>query len=131
MDHRGRPLAAPGGFAGRNAAVLGIRGYSGCVAQADQTRAQLLDSTIQIPDNVVFREFAQETVLLDIESGQYFGLNPTAGRMLAVLQEAQTVRDAAVTLTEDFPDAGDVLESDLCNLCVALSKRNLIVLSPA
>ena len=95
------------------------------------TRARLLDSEIRIPDHVVFREFAQETVLLDIKSGQYFGLNPTAGRMLAVLQTAKTIRDAATTLAEDFPDAGDVLETDLCNLCLALAKRNLAVLEPA
>ena len=94
------------------------------------SRARLLDSAIRIPDHVVFREFAQETVLLDIKSGQYFGLNPTAGRMLTVLQASPTIRDAATTLTEDFPDAGDVLESDLCDLCVALSKRELAVLAP-
>ena len=82
------------------------------------------------PNHVVFREFAQETVLLDIESGQYFGLNPTAGRMLAVLQEADSVQKALPTLEEDFPDAGDVLEADLCMLCQALSKRGLVVLEP-
>ncbi len=95
---------------------------------ADATVARTLASAVTVPNHVVFREFAQETVLLDIESGQYFGLNPTAGRMLAVLREAESVRGALPTLQDDFPDAGDVLETDLCNLCLALSKRGLVVL---
>jgi len=87
-----------------------------------------LDASVSLPDHVVFREFAQETVLLDIESGKYFGLNPTAGRMLAALQSTPTLRDALVTLRQDFPDAGDVIETDLRNLCAALSRRGLVTL---
>ncbi|HYI38587.1 MAG TPA: PqqD family protein [Thermoleophilaceae bacterium] len=100
------------------------------MGQADAVTARTLASSVTVPNHVVFREFAQETVLLDIESGQYFGLNPTAGRMLAVLQESDSVQGALPTLREDFPDAGDVLEADLCTLCQALSKRGLVVLEP-
>ncbi len=97
----------------------------------DSSQAQTLRSSIHIPDHVVFREFAQETVLLDIKSGQYYGLNPTAGRMLTVLQNASTVREAAGTLSEEYPEAGDRIEADLCNLCQSLSQRGLIALNPA
>jgi len=90
-----------------------------------------LDSAVSVPDHVVFREFAQETVLLDIDSGQYFGLNPTAGRMLAVLQSASTLREAVTTLRQDYPESGDVVEHDLRNLCLALSKRGLITVNGA
>ena len=76
----------------------------------------------------MFREFAQETVLLDIHSGQYFGLNPTAGRMLAVVQATGTLREAVGTLRQDYPDAGDVIETDLRGLCAALLKRGLVTL---
>lgn len=90
-----------------------------------------LDATVRVPDHVVFREFAQETVLLDIESGKYFGLNPTAGRMLTALQAAPTVGDALVTLREEFPDAADVIETDLRKLCAALVQRGLVTVAPA
>ncbi len=89
---------------------------------------QILDRSATVPRHVTFREFAQETVALDIESGKYFHLNPTAGRMLAVLQTAPTVRSAAETLVAEYPDAADVLERDLCRLCLTLSKRGLLQL---
>jgi hypothetical protein len=90
--------------------------------------AQILDRTASVPRGVIFREFAQETVALDIDSGMYFHLNPTAGRMLAVLQDSRTVRAAAETLLDEYPDAADVLERDLCRLCLTLSKRGLLEL---
>jgi len=89
---------------------------------------QILDRGASVPRHVIFREFAQETVALDIDSGQYFRLNPTAGRMLAVLESAPSVRIAATTLLGEYPEAADVLERDLCRLCLTLSKRGLLEL---
>lgn len=91
--------------------------------------SQVLDRVPTVPRHVTFREFAQETVALDIDSGKYFHLNPTAGRMLAVLQGASTVRAAAEILVDEYPDAAEVLERDLCRLCLTLSKRGLLQLS--
>ena len=89
---------------------------------------QVLDRRAVVPRHVIYREFAQETVALDIDSGQYFRLNPTAGRMLTVLEASPTVRDAATTLLEEYPEAADVLERDLCRLCLTLSRRGLLEL---
>lgn len=90
--------------------------------------AQLLDRTATVPRHVIFREFAQETVALDIHSGKYFHLNPTAGRMLVVLEDSPSVRAAAATLLEEYPEAADVLERDLCKLCLTLSRHGLLEL---
>lgn len=98
--------------------------------QPDQAKSLsvILDRRPSVPKDVVFREFAQETVALNIESGQYYGLNPTAGRMLTVLGTAPTVRSAAQTLVEEFSVEAEVLERDLCRLCLALSERGLLAL---
>ncbi len=37
---------------------------------------------IRIPHHVVFRHFVNETVVLNLQTGKYHGLNRTAGRML-------------------------------------------------
>jgi hypothetical protein len=89
---------------------------------------QILDRSATVPRHVIFREFAQETVALDIDSGQYFRLNTTAGRMLTVLEASPSVRAAATTLLGEYPEAADVLERDLCRLCLTLSKRGLLEL---
>jgi hypothetical protein len=48
--------------------------------------------------------------------------------MLAVLQATPTVRAAAETLLTEYPNAADVLERDLCRLCLRLSKHGLLQL---
>jgi len=87
-----------------------------------------LDARTRIPQNVVFREFAQETVVLNLDTGKYHGLNPTAGRMIQALENADTVRAAAASLAHEFPDAGADLEYDLCHFCLALAERGLVEL---
>jgi hypothetical protein len=91
---------------------------------------RLLDRAVTVPRHVTFREFAQETVALDIETGKYFHLNPTAGRMFAALQTQPTVRDARDELLLEYPDAAGVLERDLCRLCLTLSKSGLLEIGP-
>ena len=51
-----------------------------------------------MPEHVVYREFVQETVILNLETGTYHGLNPTGGKMLQTLSNAPTVKEAAATL---------------------------------
>ncbi len=88
--------------------------------------APLLNREARVPEHVVFREFAQETVILNMQTGLYHGLNPTGGRMLQVVEQAASLREAAVTLTAEFPAAGETIERDLLTFCLQLSKRGLI-----
>ena len=91
---------------------------------ADST--SLLRSRIKVPQHVVYRSFPSETVVLNLQTGKYHGLNATAGRMLTVLEGASSVRDAAVALAESYEQDREVLEHDLCVLCQALLERGLI-----
>src|SRR5438477_242072 len=62
----------------------------------------ILDSAFELPHNVVSREFAHETVMLNLDTGKYHGINPTAARMLEVLQQSASGHAAAATLAETF-----------------------------
>lgn len=88
--------------------------------------APLLDLRMRMPEHVVFREFAQETVILNLQTGQYHGLNPTGSRMLEAVQQAASVRDAAAALTDQLPAAAATIERDLLTFCQDLSKRGLV-----
>jgi hypothetical protein len=86
----------------------------------------LLASKIRVPQHVVYRSFPTETVLLNLETGKYHGLNATAGKMLEALEQAACVRDAASALAETYDQPQSVIEQDLCELCQSLIERGLI-----
>jgi hypothetical protein len=86
----------------------------------------LLASKVKVPRHVVYRSFPAETVVLNLETGKYHGLNATAGRMLEALEKAATARDAAIDLTAVYDQPQAVIERDVCELCNALLERGLI-----
>lgn len=88
--------------------------------------ARLLTSNISVPQHVVYRSFPSETVMLNLETCKYHGLNPTAGQMLDALEQAPCLRDAATALTERYGQPQSVIEQDLCELCTLLLDRGLI-----
>lgn len=79
-----------------------------------------------MPQHVVYRSFPSETVVLNLQTGKYHGLNATAGRMLQALEHAACVRDAGASLVESYAQPQEVIEQDLCSLCNSLLERGLI-----
>ena len=88
--------------------------------------SSLLASKVKVPQHVVYRSFPSETVVLNLETGKYHGLNATAGQMLDALKQADCVRDAAATLSAHYEQDQGVIEQDLCELCQSLLERGLI-----
>ena len=82
--------------------------------------------TVRIPDHIVFRMFAAETVVLNINTGQYHGLNPVAGRMLETLQGIHDFTQAAQALADDFGQPLERIEDDLRAFCDDLASRGLL-----
>lgn len=85
-----------------------------------------MSGRVSLPQHVVYRGFPSETVVLNLETGKYHGLNATAGKMLEVLERSATVQAAATALTESYDRPREVIERDLCELCNALLERGLI-----
>lgn len=83
------------------------------------------------PRHVVFREFPSETVVLNLETGAYHGLNPVGGRMLAELQGSPSVGAAVNRLATEYGTPLDTMERDLRRFCVDLIDRGLLVMGPA
>ncbi len=86
----------------------------------------LLETTVKVPQHVVHRSFPSETVVLNLQTGKYHGLNPTAGRMLVALTEQGSVRAAAVAVAAEYDQPAEATERDICDLCDALIERGLI-----
>ena len=85
-------------------------------------------SAVEIPQHVVFRAFAAETIMLNLQTGTYHGLNPTAGKMLETLQQHEVIGAAAEVVTSHYAADARVVESDMLTLCSGLIKRGLMAL---
>jgi hypothetical protein len=94
-------------------------------------RDELLGSAVEVPRRTVYRDFPDETVALNADTGRYFGLNSTAADMLAALDEAGTVGDALTLLSQRLGRSERALEPDLLEMCAVFEHRGLIVLTRA
>src|SRR3954449_1022703 len=86
----------------------------------------LLDAAVRFPEHVIFRSFARETVALNLKTGQFHGLNVTAGRMVELIQRSSRPRDAIGPLATEYGVATEQIERDLTGLLGVLLDRELI-----
>jgi hypothetical protein len=93
---------------------------------AKPARKDLLQGTVRVPEHVVYRSFPAETVVLNLKTGRYHGLNPTGGRMLEVLDRVGRVAEAAEQLVAEYGKPRAEIERDLGAFCADLAKRELI-----
>lgn len=86
----------------------------------------LQTASVTVPQHVVHRSFPAETVVLNLQTGTYHGLNPTAGAMFQALERTRSVPAAAALIAERYDRPRDAIEQDLCELCEALHERGLV-----
>ena len=84
------------------------------------------DQVFTVPDDVLFQEVSGETVLLDLESEQYFGLDEVGTRIWALLNEGQGVAAIVETLLAEYEVEREQLEADVRELLAALLDAGLI-----
>ena len=95
-------------------------------SSAIPSQMNLLKAKVKLPQHVVYRTFPSETVVLNLQTGKYHGLNPTAGRMLETLERADSVLDAATVAAGEYEQPQARTERDMCSLCSSLLERDLI-----
>src|SRR3954451_9253183 len=98
------------------------------MASDETLRTELLDAAISFPEHVVFRSFARETVALNLRTGQFHGLNVTAGRMVEVIQRCSRPRDAIGRMAAEYRVPEEQIERDLAKLLAVLLDRDLITI---
>jgi hypothetical protein len=89
------------------------------------------ETRVRVPQHVVHREFPVQTVVLNLRTGRYHGLNPTAGRMLDALEHAPNVASAARIVAERYRMPRADVERDMCEFCSQLLERGLLELVEA
>ena len=88
--------------------------------------AGLREARVRAPEHVVHRPFPTETVVLNLQTGRYHGLNPVAGRMLELLEREESVPAAARVIAQEYGQPLAEVETDVCSLCLDLLGRGLL-----
>jgi Coenzyme PQQ synthesis protein D (PqqD) len=99
------------------------------IAQHDNTA--VLGLRPRIPEHVVYRTFAESTVVLNLDVGMYHGLDPLGARILEALDRSPTVADAIAALCRQFDAPPSVIQADVCAFCADLEARGLVCLDAA
>jgi hypothetical protein len=86
----------------------------------------LLESRITIPDHVVRRRFAEESIALNLTTGQYHGLNETAAAMLDALATGMSPSQVVADISARAGVPAERVEADLVALLHALAERKLV-----
>jgi len=85
-----------------------------------------LNSSCKIPSTVMARTIGTETVILDLASGTYFGLDPVGARMWQLMEQGKNFAQICDAMQEEYDVSRDVLEKDVLALAEALAEKNLI-----
>ena len=82
---------------------------------------------LRVHRSVLSRELAGETVLLNLESGVYYGLDAVGTRAWNLLAEERTLADVCTIMLEEFDVTHDTLQQDLTTLVRELCEKQLLV----
>jgi hypothetical protein len=85
------------------------------------------DQRVEVSEQVLSRLLDGETVLLDLASGTYFGLEEVGSVIWEVLGQGGTVAEARARVLAEFEVDPETAGRDLCDLLAELERRGLVV----
>src|SRR5512141_948917 len=89
------------------------------------------DSTVVRAKDQVSCDLVGEAVILNLESGVYYGLNPVGARIWELIQEPRTVSAVLDVLLEQYDVTPERCKGDLFALLEDLAAWKLIEITPA
>ena len=84
-----------------------------------------LDLQVTISDQVVMRELSGESVLLDLHSGRYFGLNEVGTRAWSLMRQGGSLQDVNDALGAEFDAPSAVIQAELLRFADELCAHGL------
>lgn len=85
-----------------------------------------LEDRVAVHPSVICRELAGETVLLNLESGVYYGLDRVGTRAWQLLLQDKTVADVCSTMADEYETTLDTLHGDVLSLVRELCEKGLV-----
>lgn len=84
------------------------------------------DRRFVISDNVVHRELEGEAIVLSLDSGVYYGLNPTGTHAWRLLEQGASIGDMVESVARTFAHPPAQVEGDLRTLLTQLEAKGLV-----
>lgn len=85
-----------------------------------------LSDKLTIPAQVMARQVGEETVILDLAAGAYFGLDPVGARIWQLMAEDKTLAEVCEAMLEEYEVDRETLEADVLRLVGELVERGLV-----
>jgi hypothetical protein len=88
-----------------------------------------LSAKITVPEHVLARQVGDETVILDLQNGHYYGLDLVGVRMWQLMTAGQTLSEVCDVIATEYDVPREVLERDVLELVRSLIDAKLISLT--
>ena len=89
------------------------------------------DSIITVAKEQVSCDLAGDTAILDLKSGQYYGLNSVGARIWNLIQEPKTVAEVLKIIVDEYDVEASSCERDLVTLIEQLQGKGLVEIKDA
>jgi len=86
-----------------------------------------LDMVPKQATRIVAQQAAGQWVLLDVSTGQYYGLDQIGGRIWQLCDGTRSVRQIAEVVCDEYDAAGQSVEDDVAGLVSELVGESLLV----
>jgi len=85
---------------------------------------------VRVSPSTLSRELQGETVLLQMDTGEYFGLDEIGTRIWQLISEKGDLDEVESAMLEEFEASREVLVTDLQRVVDELAARHLIEIEP-
>ena len=85
-----------------------------------------LSDKVTVPVQVMAREVGDETVILDLAKGIYYGLDPVGARIWQLMAEGQTLTQVCEVMLAEYEVTREAIERDVLALVQTLMERQLV-----
>jgi hypothetical protein len=88
-------------------------------------------TVVRASSNQVSSQLGDEAVILNVENGVYYGLNPVSARIMELLAEPRPLSDILTTILDEYEVSEEQAWSDLVNLLEKMAEQNLVETDPS
>ena len=84
------------------------------------------DQLFRVSNNISITNIEDESVVLDLNSGNYYGLNHVGTMLLNELQHKHTLREAITEISRYYQIRSSIVEQDTHKLVAQLVEQNIL-----
>ena len=81
---------------------------------------------VRLPDDVLISNLQEESVILNLGSERYFGLDDVGTRVLTVLSTSDSIETAYKVLLDEYDVEAVTLRQDLLSLVEELAEHGIV-----